>query len=66
MAIEPKEAQTGSDHRRAKHAQFARPRDVRNLQISRRARVAGQIGQNDKNDCDNQRATDRQTVEPIR
>ena len=65
MTIEPKETQTGSDHRRAKHGQFCCPRHMRYQQILRCFYVVSDVSQYDKNHCDDQCATNRQAIESV-
>src|SRR5260221_181447 len=65
MTIEPQKSQTRADERRAKNCQLACAFDMRNRQIRRDFYIARAISKNEKNKCNNERATNRKSIETV-
>src|SRR5216683_4881554 len=65
MRVVPKKTERGTDERAAENRQFADARDVLNLEIGRPAGIAADVGQHRERARGDDRASDRQAVQPV-
>src|SRR5436190_6295621 len=66
MTIEPKKPQARANHGRAKHREFPCPINVGNLEVLRHDDIAREIRDDQENDGDNDRATNGESIQPVR
>src|SRR5579863_683325 len=65
VRVVPKKAQRSANQRAAENCQFARVRDVLDVEIAGEARVAGEISQDGERACGDDGASDGQSVEAV-
>ena len=65
MRVIPEKAETGAYHRATEDREFSSLPDGRDVEIIRKSRVAGDVGQRRQRGRCNERAADRKTVQTI-